>query len=205
MTSRSAMDLPATVMTALLGVALIAVSLPFLLASEEGGREYGIAWTEGLHGSSQANVGAQGATTTVSVPVTGAQVASARIEFPSCTDGFTAPVQSPATLTWRLFEGTSTTVIEDGTATCAQATAVTVQLDAHADIASTSAASADAAQAKAYGAGENQTTSYRLEFSWNRPAAVGGLPLPAPAFSASMKLTVNEWLATANEIEEATR
>lgn len=203
MTSRSAMDRPATVVVALLGVALIAVSLPFLADSDTESKTYNVAWTEGLHGSGQANAAAaQGTTTTVSVPVTDAQVATALVEVPTCTDGFTAPVQSEATLTWRLFAGTATTPIDDGTATCASRAPVEVALGDHADVGSTSATSAQEAQNEAYAAGTNQTVTYRLEFSWSRPAAPGGLPLPAPAFSASMKLTVNEWLATANEADE---
>lgn len=202
MTPRSTMDRPATVFTALLGIVLIAVSLPFLAADDADAKEFAISWTEGLHGSSQANAAGQGATTTIAVPVTDAQVASALVEVPTCTDGFTAPAQSAATLTWRLFLGTSTTPIDDGTATCASREAVEVALGEHADIGSASAGSAQDAQDKAYDAGTNQTVTYRLEFSWNRPAAVGGLPLPAPAFSAAMKLTINEWLATANAADE---
>lgn len=203
MTPRSAMDRPATVVTALLGVALIAVSLPFLVAEDGDASDYTIVWSEGLHGSSQANAAAgQGTTTTVTVPVTGAQVATARIEVPTCTDGATAPLQSAATLTWRLLAGTSTTPLDEGTATCASRPAVEVALGEHGDIGSTSATSVAAAAEKAYAAGTNQTLAYRLEFSWSRPAAPAGLPLPDPGFSASMRLTVNEWLATANAADE---
>ncbi len=202
MTSRSAMDRPATVVTALLGVVLIAVSLPFLVANEEGTSEFAIAWTTSLSGASEANAAASaGTTTTVSVPVTDAQVATATIEVLTCTDEFTAPVQSAATLSWRLFEGASTTPIADGTATCAARPASEVALGDHADIGSTAADSSDEAEASAYDAGDNKTTSYRLEFSWNRPA--GTVPLvPAPAFSARLKLTIDEWVATANEADE---
>lgn len=206
MTSRSAMDRPAQVTAALLGVVLIVVSLALfqLVPDEEGGNRYAITWTQADHANSEANLGAAGATTTITVPVNMAQPSNATIEFPTCNDGFTAPLQSAATITWRLFEGDNGTAIDDGSTTCAGATTVTVPLGAHADIGELTADSAEDAQQDA----ESRTarsTSYRLEVSWTRPANTVPV-LPAPSFSASAKLTIQEWVAAANEpTEEATR
>lgn len=204
MTSRPQMDRPAQVTAALLGVVLIVVSLALfqIVPDEDGGNRYTIAWTQAEHGNSQANLGSAG--TTIRVPVTMAQPSNATIEFPTCNDGFTAPVQNAAVIAWSLFEGDNTTAIQQGTTTCASAAAVPVSLGPHADIGELTANSADEAKQTAEGR-TARTTSYRLEVSWSR--ATGTVPvLPPPTFSASAKLTIQEWVAAANPVtQEATR
>lgn len=212
MTSRSAMDRPAQVTAALFGVVLIALSIVLfqIVPDDAAGPEFAITWTEAEHGNQQATLAGAGATTTLRVDVATsafnpATPSNATVEFPSCTDAAVAPLQAAATISWALFEGASTTPIDDGTATCAARSVVRIALDAHADIGQIAADDADAAKLDVEGR-TDRSTQYRLEVSWSRPAAPGGLPLPPPAFAASAKLTVLEWVAAANPVtEEAAR
>lgn len=201
MTSRSTMDRPAQVTAALFGVALIGVSLLlFVLVDDEAsGNRYTITWSETEHASTQGALAGAGSVLTLTVPVTDAQPSNATIEFPTCTDGATAPVQQAATISWSIFEGDGTTAIDSGTTTCAAASVVRVRLAGHADIGEVTADSDDEAKEMAEDDGA-RSTSYRLETQWSRQGAPGGLPLPAPAFSATAKLTVLEWVAAANPV-----
>jgi hypothetical protein len=193
------MDRPAMVATAVLGVILIAVSAPFLGSiGGSGGNAYAITWTESESGSSQAPTGTAGSVTTIRVPVNDAQPSNATIALESCTDAAQAPLSQPATISWSLFEGDEE--LDSGTASCANQGPFTVALGSHADVGVVTAASPSAAEREAYAAGDNETTEFRLEVTWTRPAGASPLPLPLPnpAFAAVVSLTVDEWTATAN-------
>lgn len=193
--------------SAVLGIVLIAGTTPFLFGAEAGSKDFLIAWSESFEGSAQAPVGAAGSTTTVPVMVTDAQPAKATIQASACNDGATAPLQEPATISWGLFEGDATEAIPGGTGTlsCTSLGPIVVDLTPHADIGEVASANAADARAEAYEAGVNRTVEYQLRFTWSRPAAPGGLPLPPPAFTATVSIEVTSWTATANEGEEVVR
>lgn len=205
MPSRSEMDRPAMLAVTVVGLLLIAASvILYNTVLDEEGADYVIAWSEAEVGSAQAVTGTAGATTTIRVPVTDALPSNATIEVGPCTDAGAAPLSQPATISWTLFEGDEEK--DSGTASCASDGPFVIQLDAHPDFASTSAASQGEAEEQAYAAGHKETVEFRLEFSWNRPAAPAPLPLPNPAFTATVTLTIEEWIATANEAgQEAPR
>ena len=195
MPSRSQMDTPAMVAVVILGIVLIAASVPFLDSEDGDATAYSIRWSEEEAGSSQANTGAAGSTTTVRVPVSDVLPSNATIALESCTDGAQPPATQPATITWTLFEGDDEK--DSGTFQCGDSD-MQVALDAHPDVGEASASSAGAAVEKAFASAANKTVEYRLEFSWSRPG--GALPLPLPvgtAFSATLSLTIDEWAATA--------
>ena len=179
-----------------LGVVLIAVSVPFLRDAGAGGTEYVISWDEAESGTTSSATGAAGAPATIELPVSGILASNATVELTSCNDAGTPPINQPATISWTLFFGSAQ--VEDGTASCANQGPFRVALDGHPDVGSATASSPDAAVEEAEGAGEAKTGTYRLEFSWSRPAAPGGLPLPQPAFAATVELTIEEWTAAAN-------
>jgi hypothetical protein len=203
MPSRSEMDRPATVVAALLGIVLIVVTIPYFVGDDGGSTTYDIAWTATEHGSSQANTGAAGSTTTLEVPFTDAIAANAQVTRESCTDGGNA-VTGTATISWTLFKGDEE--LDAGTFTCAGADEAEVALGDQPDLGQAKAGSAPAATEEAYAAGDNETAEYRLEFSWTRGGGASPLPLPVTApFAATLKLTVEQWTATANEAQEVPR
>jgi hypothetical protein len=191
------------VAAALLGIFLIAVSVPFLSAFDEG-KTYTITWSQAEAGSAQAASGASGSTTTVRVPVADVLSSNATIEVESCTDAGQAPLSQPATITWTLYRGDAEVEQGRGIASCANQGPFRVALHARPDVAQVQASSLPEAEELAYGAGgtTNETVEYRLEFQWSRPAAPGGLPLPPPAFSATVSLTIETWTATANDPDQ---
>lgn len=199
MPSRSEMDTPAMVTVVILGILLIAASFPFLESPGAGGMDYAIQWSQAEAGSAQADSGAAGTTTTIRVPVTDIIPSNATIALESCTDGAQPPATQPATITWTLFEGEEQKAA--GTLQCGDPDEK-VELERHPDVGQVTAASASAAVREAYSAGNNETVEYRLVFSWTRPSGPAPLPLPLPvggAFSATLALTIEDWVATANE------
>ena len=206
MTSRNDMDRPATVLSASLGVVLIAVSIVlFLFVGDGDGTRYNIAWTEVEVAQGDNTFAAQGTTQTASLTTPFAQVSNVTVTM-DCADTPGTPAR-PATVSWTLKEGSET--LASGTAACASDDEVQrVAIAPHADVGSVSAGSASEAEDEAYDAGDNETRTFTLEFSYTRPAAPGGIGLPvgAPSINGGMGLVAEAWLATANEPgQEATR
>jgi hypothetical protein len=196
MPSRADMDRPATVAAALLGVALIAVSLPFLGSSDEGPAAYAISWAQESHEARSAPNGAPNADAVVSVTVEGRHPSNATVTFEPCTDAGAGPLQQPATITWSLREGNNT-LREGQQASCANNGPFTVPLHPHPDIGTAEGGNATAAAHDAESRAGSVT--YTLTFRYSRPAAPGGLPLPPPAFATTGELEVQVWRAVANE------
>jgi hypothetical protein len=207
MTSRSEMDRPAIVATALLGIVLIAVSAPFLgsVGSDEG-TTYNLTWTAVAFDSASAPNGGAGQEVVVAVTVDNALPATALVSFDPCDDAAQPPLQSPATIAWSLERDGVAVQGGSGSASCDDFGPFEVALGGHPDVAQVKAASADEAEGKAYGATPGPIT-YTLRYQWTRPAGVTGpLPLPQPAFSTTGVLDIQVWAVTANTMtSEATR
>lgn len=197
MSSRSEMDTPAMVAVVILGLVLIAVSVPFLGSDGGDGTTYSIRWSEEEAGSATAPVGAAGSETTVRVAVTDSLPSNATVAV-DCTDGATPPLTQPATISWVLYEGAEEK--GRGTFTCGGTNEETVAQEDHPDVGSAKAGSAADARAEAYASADNETVEYRAVFSWTRP---GGTPLPVPAaFTGTYSLTIDQWTATAVEPDQ---
>jgi hypothetical protein len=191
------MDRPASVTAAILGVVLIAITVPYFLSGNGGATAYTVSWSQPTAGEKSANAGAANAPVTVTVPVSSRIPSNATISFQPCQDGAQPPLSSAATITWTLKEGDRT--LDDGTLTCAQAaTPTVVALGGHPNVASSTADSGSAAERAAESGSLNRSATYTLTFSWSRPGGVGGLPVPPPAFSVTGSLEVKAWHATAN-------
>lgn len=200
MPSRSEMDTPAMVTALILGIVLIAASVPFLGGGGGGGKEYTITWTEVPSAQGQAASGAgSGSSANVNVAVTDIHPATAVVSFEPCTDGAMAPLSQPASIAWTVFEGDETK--GQGTASCANKGPFEVVLEERPDVATADGADPEDAEAAAYEAADgNETVTFRLVFSWTRG---GGLPVgPQPAFSTTGKLEIQEWRATANDPDQ---
>lgn len=195
------MDKPAIVLSAIIGLVLIGVSLPFLILDEGDGQDqFEIMWTQAEAGRDEGAL-VMGSTQTFTVTVEAGLPSNATVEV-TCTDGATPPLQPAATVTWELFEGDGTTPIDSGSGCAVDET---VRLGGHPDVATAAADSAEDAEQVAMG-DDLRTVTYRLEVTASRPAATGGLPVPPGAFSGTGRLVAEEWLATANpETEEGSR
>ena len=205
MTTRADMDRPATVLTALLGIVLIAASLPFLFEAEGAATRYTVTWAEAEAASDDATL-TSGQTATITIPVTDLLPSNATVTI-DCTDSATPPLQGAVTVRWRLFEGSNTTPIDEGTTGCPETGfPVDVPLGGHPDIASMAADSASDAEDAAESQ-DARSTSYRLEVQVTRAAGTGpGLPIGQPQFTGTATLAIHEWTAVANDPdEEATR
>lgn len=201
MPSRSEMDRPATVAAALFGVVLIAVSVPFLGSVGGGeGTEYLITWTSVDEASEEGQLSGNSASGSVEVNVEDVVPSVAVIEFDPCNDGFTPPVQSAAQISWVLRWETHE---ESGTASCADSGPFEVEIEPEPDVGSAEGGSASAARQAAYAAaGMNETVTFSLEVTVTRPAGqVPPLPLPVgqPTFTATARLTIEAWTASATE------
>jgi hypothetical protein len=199
MSSRADMDRPASVTAALIGVALIAITLPYFLSGGPGGgTTYDITWSQATAGESSAPSGAANQDVVVTVTVADRVPSNASVLFAPCTDGAQPPLTQPATITWSVREGDRE--LDSGTTTCnADPGPFVVPLDGQPDVGSIEADSASDAEQAAYG-DANRTATYTLTFRWSRPAgATGPLPLPPPAGPLlTGTLEVQEWRATAN-------
>jgi hypothetical protein len=207
MSSRSEMDRPAVVLTAVVAVVLIVASGPFtLLWWGEGNTEYEVDWESVESGSGQARVTAAPQTQTAEVPAGDILTSFVTVAVPQCTDGAQAPLTQPATLSWTLSYrmDNQTTEIGRGSFTCAQRPAeqsfartpepnlgsreVEMSDDESEERA---AARASIWSSDLYG-GLNETGTYVLQVSSSRPAAtVPGVP--APALSATLDVKVHKW------------
>jgi hypothetical protein len=197
MPSRADMDRPASVTAAILGVVLIAITLPYFIlgGAGGGGSAYDISWTAVTTAEGQAQSGAANTDTVVTVTVSNQVPARAVIEFDPCTDAGGNAVQPAATVTWTLREGSRQ--IGDGTASCANNGPSTVEIEAQPDTGQADGDGAQEAARSAYGS-ENRTATYTLTFRWTRAAPPAPLPLPAAAFSTTAHLEIQVWRATAN-------
>lgn len=197
------MDKPAVVLTAVVGLLLIAGSIPFLLMDGgDGGQRYTITWSEVEVAEASTPFGSPSATVQLTTPA--ALVSNVTVGI-TCSEEAGTPAR-PATVTWTLKEGGRT--LATGTAPCTPDEELDrVNITNHPDVGSTSAGSSSDAEAEAYAAGDNETRSFTLEFTYTRPAATVPNPLPVaqPTISGRMTLTAFAWHAAANEAEEATR
>lgn len=198
MKSRTDMDRPATVLVAVVGVALIATSLPFLIADGGGSQRYDLAWQQVEDGSADAPFAGNGQTATVTLTASGL-LSNITVTMPSCLDQRN-PVDPPASITWTLFrDGAS---YDQGTASCPNVGDVkTIALHGHPDKGSVTASSQSDAEDEAYSepAYPNATHEFRLEFQWSRTSSVPpGLPVGGSTFSGRMGLRADEWRVTAN-------
>jgi hypothetical protein len=215
MSSRADMDRPASVTAAIIGVVLIAITIPyFAFGGGGGGNTYDIAWSEVAAGSSDVAIGPSNAPQEASVPVRDQLVSNVTIEVVGCVDTAQSPVQQDAVLTYTLLYENETAQDSDGNAiegqaTCDDSGPFRFEVSGHPDVGSVDADNADAAVDEAFRNASNRTGTYQLEFSWSRPAGqVPALPLPVgqPGFTGTMSLEVESWRATANEqTEEAPR
>ena len=196
MSSRADMDRPASVTAALIGVLLIAITIPYFAFGGGGSAAtYDITWSEAASATGQAASSPGTGTAIVEVRVDDRQPSTASIRFSPCADGAVPPVSQPATISWILTEGGEEK--GRGTASCDDAGPFVVELAPQPDVGSVEASSATEAERQAYAAGDNQTVTFRLSFTWARS---GGLPLgPQQPFSTTGQLEVREWRAIANE------
>ena len=207
MPSRSDMDIPAVVTAVLLGVVLIAVSFPFLVADGGPSTRYTVAWTEAEVDSEEASFAGQGQTQEVTLTVPDALVSNVTVTM-TCTDTPGTPAR-PATISWTLYEGDRE--LDSGSTPCTNDDEVARHnVSAHPDIGSIRGDSASDAAGKLYDRPgfRNETHTFRLEFSYDRPASPVPAPLPvgAPTLAGRMGLEAEVWRATVNEpAQEATR
>lgn len=204
MSSRTDMDVPAAVLSTLLGVALIVTSI-LLFALEDGDEQttYNVAWTEAFLAEGSAPFGGEDAVVPVTVTTPSAIVSNVTVAL-DCADTPGTPAR-PATVSWSVREGDRE--LDSGTASCQDdAEVVRINVTTHPDVGSKSAGSLSEAEELAY-EGENRTRTFTLEFSYSRPDAQVPNPLPVgqPTIGGRMTLTALAWHATANEPEEATR
>ncbi|HUR26029.1 MAG TPA: hypothetical protein VM327_08475 [Candidatus Thermoplasmatota archaeon] len=216
MPSRADMDRPASVTTALLGVVLIAITIPYFgipflgvdpVIGQGGGTTYAVTWSESSAGTGATAIGPAGSPQEVNVAVRNQRVSNVTIEVAPCADTAQAPLQQPATLTFTLLfenetakDGAGKAI--EGQATCNSPGPFTFDVADHPDVGSIEAASSDAAIDQAYDGAGNRTGTYTLQFSWSRPPGTAPpLPIPVaqPAFTGTVTLDVESWRATANE------
>ncbi|HEX2065766.1 MAG TPA: hypothetical protein VHI93_03040 [Candidatus Thermoplasmatota archaeon] len=204
MTSRSCLDTPAAAICLVFGLLVVGVSLPFAIqALPEAVSSYDIAWRERA-ASQDLTIPSQTGTYRASVTVTG--LASSLTIDPSvaCADNFRAPLQSPATLAFRVTKtmGGMTSTAPDwaGTYTCAgrEGAKRTIQLAPHPDVASASASDTGIATRSAWAGVANETATYTLEVTPSRPADTVPVGAAAPtSLTATVRLTVSLWEAVA--------
>lgn len=212
MQSRSDMDNPARVTAAVLGVVLIAATIPYFIFSGggEGATTYTVSWNQATAGSGSQGIAATPAggptPQELDVPVRDQRVSNATVEIENCNDTAVNPVQADAVLTFTLLYENSTAKDADGQdisgqATCDSPGPFTFELGGHPDVGSTDADSTAQALENAYGRSGNRTGTYTVQFSWMRPAGSGPpLPLPGQAvFTGTVALEIQSWRATANQ------
>lgn len=202
MSSRTDMDRPATVLAAVVGLVLIAASLPFLiLDGGDDSQRYLITWSETQIGQTDAAFGGPGAEIPATTMVSG-MVSNVTVTLECSDNRGPNNIHPPVTITWELFEDNRS--IRSGTTACTPGDVEKVNRTPQPDVGAATAESPGAAESTAY---DNSTHTYRLEFTWTRPAGnvPGGLPVGQPTFAGRMGLDVEAWHATANEPEEATR
>src|SRR5687768_2551177 len=167
MSSRADMDRPAMVTAALLGVVLIAITIPYFTGGGAGGgaQQYSITWSEATAASNDGTTGAANQEQSFEVEVTDVNPANAVVELTSCNDGAVA-IQQPATISWTL---TWENHNEAGTASCAQQGPFENAVEPQPDVASAEGTSDEDARAAAYAAADgNETVTFTLTYEWSR-------------------------------------
>ncbi len=199
--SRQDMDRPATVLVAVVGVVLIAASLPFLILDQGGKTRYDVAWSEATAAASPAAAFGNNGQPAQTAPVTATgDLSNVTVVMESCNDnrgpGNVAPA---AAITWELFKDGAS--YQSGTAQCTPGEVQSMALHAHPDVGSVRAGSQAAAAEKVWEDHVNQTHEFYLRFQYVRGGNTNGLPIPGvqPTFSGSMSLEVLKWVATVNE------
>jgi len=200
--SRAEMDRPATAVAASLGVLLIVVGvLLFAVSTPAAGTTFNIAWTQATApgGSKDAPFAGNGQTASVTVTVRDGLFSNVTVTMPACSD--TPGVGgSAATVSWQLFKDNAS-MADKATAPCRQGNVRTFALHKHADVGQADGATAGDAQKSAYTSGgySNATHTFRLDFSWSRAAGtLPTLPVGGSQFAGRMGIQVQEWKATAN-------
>jgi len=205
MPSRSEMDKPAAVLTAVVAVALIAVSAPFTMQWwGEGTTEYEVDWESAETASAQARLTGSAQTQRAEIPAGDVLTSFVNVTVTQCTDPAAPPLQSPASISWVLTyeEGGNGTELGRGSFSCQQmpeegfARTARPSLGAREVERSTDDEERAAARAAIWDAdllgGLNETGTYVLEVSSTRPA--GAIPgLPAPALAVTFELTQYRW------------
>lgn len=192
MSERSTHDNSAAIVAGILGVVLIAVSLPFALGSAS---DYIIVWSEAPLGSQTATATEGGDVATASIGVTSVLMANVTVSMSAqeCSDSFQAVAQNPAQATWRILrlQGGVSEELATGSFTCADGAFAHSITTAHPDVGSVTAESAAEAIEEARG-NTFETATYTLEVSATR--APGTLPVPLPtSFEATVHLDVKAW------------
>lgn len=196
------MDRPATILSASIGVVLIVVSiLLFVYVGGGTSTRYDIAWSERQVAVREQAFAAS--EQTITLPTPSAMISNLTVSS-TCNDTPGTPAR-PATVTWALKEG-STTLASGANVPCAAFTQ-RVPIEGHPDVGSAKAGSTGGAEAIAYAAGDNETHTYTLVFTYSR--AGGNVPpqlqVVPPAISGGMKFAADAWFATANEPAEVGR
>lgn len=207
------MDRPAIAMSSSIGLVLIAVGiLLFAATAPAAGQTYRIAWTQATAADGQKDTpfagNGQKASTTVTVH--DGLFSDVTVTMPACSD-VPGPLGQPATISWELFkDNVSMGPDGKGQTPCTGGDVKTLPLHSHADVGTEKAASAGAAQAAAYagdGAYHNATVHvFRLDFTYTRPASPAPpLPVGGSTLAGRMGIKVQEWKATANLPQEASK
>jgi hypothetical protein len=192
------MDKPAAGAALILGVLLIAVSVPFIPRASAA-PSYAITWSEGSAGKAQGPSAASPNTDAmVMLTVHDVAPSNASITFNPCTDAGGNAVNPAATITWTLKADGKDVKGGSGTASCASRGPFTVMLGSHPDVGSAKGPDAKSAAKAAYNGANRTAAEYMLTFRWSRPAGPAPLPLPAAAFSATAVLEIKDWVAAAN-------
>lgn len=210
------MDRPATLIAAIVGVAIILVALPFTLAAfPQTPKSYDASWGERALDSKSLTVPAETGTYTATVSARDFQPASIQVETPAaaCNDVHNAQLQQPAaTLTVKLSEtrpGATHVLRQTPAFPCSEAGTTgtfSVSLGSHSDIASAQALGPETARRIVWldAAADNATAAtYTLEVTASRPAStlptLPGTPVTATSLTAVVHLTLNGWDVAMNE------
>lgn len=207
MTSRRSLDTPAALICLALGVVVVAASLPFAIqALPESAKGFDIAWRESHVAEKGVTVASQTGSYKADITVSGLASSLTIDPTGACNDQFRAPIQSPATLSFKVTKTVNGKTADvpgaSGSYTCATKDAAkkTVVLNAHPDVASKQTTSESNAIRQTWAGVSNETATYTLEVTPSRPAEtlpIGTLPVAASQLTASVKLMLMEWDAVA--------
>jgi hypothetical protein len=207
MTDRKDMDRPATVSAAVLGVVLIAISLPFLFGSAAaGGKAYALAWSQTEAKQGDAPFAGNGQTASFALPPITGLFSNVTVTMVACSDTHPNPAEAAATISWELDKDNVS--FQTGSATCRAGDVQTFTLHPHPDVASEKAASPADAESKAWATPgyHNATHVFALKFSYSRATSpASGLPGVGSTFAGRMGIKVQQWTVVANEQTGATK
>jgi hypothetical protein len=203
MTDRKALDRPAAITAAAIGLLLILVSVPFLSSDDVEGHAgaYTIAWSETDYKAATGTQAAAGVERVLNFTIDSVNLSNITLVI-TCTDNrgpnnLAAAAQVRWTLTFlnrTPIEGNACGVNER------------YNVSAHPDVGSISASSAEQAVTKIWtqNAANNVSGEAKLTFRWTRAGPAGPLPVPpqGTSFTASLALGSQMWAATANAISE---